>query len=291
MQPQKDHIFSIVIPTWNNLPYLKLCLESIKRYSTYPHQIIVHVNEGIDGTMEYLKHHFDGDISYSKENVGVCVAMNLARQMVKTDYLLYLNDDMYVCPNWDRDLVKAVQEAADHHFFYSATLMQPGPFHDMSILANCNYGSRLESFDENRLLAEFDKRTHPDWSGATWPPNVVHVDVWDAVGGYSEEFSPGMYSDPDFSMKLWQHGVRDFRGIGSSRVYHFESVSTGRIKKNPGSKTFLLKWGITNSTFGRHYLRRGQIYKGPLQEPKISIQYIFDHLRSYLKKRWYQMIG
>ena len=28
------------------------------------------------------------------------------------------------------------------------------------------------------------------------------------VGGFSEEFSPGLGSDPDFNMKLWNKGVR-----------------------------------------------------------------------------------
>ena len=42
-----------------------------------------------------------------------------------------------------------------------------------------------------------------DWMGATIPPNIVHRDIWDLVGGYSIEYSPGMYSDPDFTAKLY----------------------------------------------------------------------------------------
>ena len=42
-------MFSIIIPTFNNIEYLKLCLESIKN-SRYNHEIIIHVNEGNDGT-------------------------------------------------------------------------------------------------------------------------------------------------------------------------------------------------------------------------------------------------
>ena len=46
--------FSIIVPTWNNLKYLKICLDSIKRNSKYEHDLNVHVNEGSDGTVEYL---------------------------------------------------------------------------------------------------------------------------------------------------------------------------------------------------------------------------------------------
>ena len=38
-------MFSILIPTLNNLNYLKLCIKSIKNNSKYNHEIIVHVNE------------------------------------------------------------------------------------------------------------------------------------------------------------------------------------------------------------------------------------------------------
>ena len=77
------------------------------------------------------------------------------------------------------------------------------------------------------------------------------------LGGYSTELSPGMSSDNDFSMKLWQAGCRRFVGVGDSLVYHFQQKSTGKVKKNDGRRQFLDKWGMTQSTFDRFYLRRG----------------------------------
>jgi hypothetical protein len=62
------------------------------------------------------------------------------------------------------------------------------------------------------------------------------------VGGYSEEFSPGIYSNPDFSMEMWQACVRVFKGVGKSRVYCFISKSTGKVIKNDEKKQFIGKW-------------------------------------------------
>ena len=56
-------MFSIIIPTLNNLSYLKLCIESIQKNSKYNHEIIPHVNVGTDGTLEYLVNTSD---SYNK---------------------------------------------------------------------------------------------------------------------------------------------------------------------------------------------------------------------------------
>lgn len=248
--------FSILIPTWNNLEFLKLCIRSIRENSTFSHQIIVHINEGSDGTLEWVRQQ---GIPYrhTPENVGVCWALNGLRPLVEADYILYMNDDMYALPNWDGALWREIEKLGTNLFFLSGTLIQPRKFYCRSVIAPADYGQSVETFREQDLLKEYRDLPHYDWKGATWPPNVVHRDVWDLVGGYSVEFSPGMYSDPDFSAKLYMAGVRDFRGVSDSRVYHFEARSTGRVKKNNGSRQFLYKWGITSSTFMNLILQRG----------------------------------
>ena len=239
MQP----IFSIIIPTWNNLPYLKICIGSILKNSAYQHQIIVHVNEGTDGTLEWVKN--EGlDYTYSEKNIGVCMACNMMRTLVKTDYIFYLNDDMYLLPGWDTALMDEINTLTDHRFFLSGTMIQPHNYLDVGILAN--YGDCIENFEEERLLKEYMQYPMNDWRGATWPPNLLHRDTWDLVGGYSIEYSPGMYSDPDLTAKLWMVGVRHFKGLANCRAYHFETKSTQRVKRNQGHLQFLFKWGITN---------------------------------------------
>lgn len=273
-------LFSILIPTWNNLAFLKLCIESIRKNSAFEHEILVHVNEGTDGTLEWVK---EQGLAYthSAENIGVCLALNGLRPLVTTDYILFMNDDMYVCPGWDKALYDEVQAIGHKMFFLSSTLIQPRPFFCKSVIAPADYGQTVETFEEERLLKEYATLQHGDWMGATWPPNLVHRDVWDLVGGYSIEYSPGMYSDPDFSAKLWKVGVRLFKGIDRSRVYHFEARSTKRVIKNNGSTQFLRKWGITSASFMRDILHRGEPWN-PQSQP--SPQLKADLLRSKLKK-------
>lgn len=267
--PGKDNpVFSIVIPSWNNLPYLQLCIESILSNSHYKHQIIVHINEGKDGTLEWIKSQRCIDYTHSEMNIGVCYALNIARGLLDTDYFVYLNDDMYVCPGWDDELLKEIRQVGHPYFFLSGTAIEP--VSSSNCVIEKDYGMDIAGFRKRELLAEFASLPMQNWQGATWPPNVVHKDIWDLVGGYSTEFSPGMYSDPDFSMKLWMAGVRLFKGVSSSRVYHFGSKSTGRVIKNKGYYTFIRKWRMTSSTLTKYYLRRGQPFDGLLGEPAIS---------------------
>jgi hypothetical protein len=179
-----------------------------------------------------------------------------------------MNDDMYACPGWDKRLVDEIRSIGHNYFFISATAIEPVASSNCAI--EKNYGTDVETFREEELLKEFSTLPGSDWQGSTWPPNVVHKDIWDMVGGYSIEFSPGMYSDPDFSMKLWQAGIRLFKGITQSRVYHFGSKSTRKMVKNKGYYMFIAKWRMTSSTFTHKFLQRGEPYKGLLNQPEIA---------------------
>ena len=46
---------SILVPTFNNLNYLKLLCKSLEDNSNYEHQIIFHINDGSDGTLDFIK--------------------------------------------------------------------------------------------------------------------------------------------------------------------------------------------------------------------------------------------
>ena len=220
--------------------------------------------------------------THSPENIGVCFALNVLRPLMTTDYVLFMNDDMYVCPGWDTALSEEIDAIGHQLFFLSSTLIQPRPFFCKSVIAPADYGQTVDTFDEQRLLKEYATLPHGDWQGATWPPNVVHRNVWDLVGGYSIEYSPGMYSDPDFSAKLWCAGVRVFKGVSRSRVYHFEARSTHRIVKNDGSTQFLRKWGITSASFMRDVLHRGEPWQDGLSAPDVRLRH--DLLRSRWKR-------
>jgi len=259
-------LFSIIIPSWNNLQMLQLCIQSIRKNSVRPHQIIVHVNDGSDGTLEWLKKQ-SVDYTHSLRNVGVCYALNAAAGLAHTNYILSLNDDMYVCPGWDQHLYDQILQVGHPYFFLSATMIEPVGGTPAAI-APYSYGTSPQHFDEEKLLREWNTHPHHDWSGAAWPPNVVHKELWNMVGGYSIEFSPGFYSDPDFCMKLWKAGVRIFKGVGASRVYHFRSKSTARVTANNGRKTFASKWGFPASYLYKEVLHLGEPYSGELPEFK-----------------------
>lgn len=267
----EDITFSILIPSWNNLPMLKVCINSILKNSHFNHQLIIHVNEGNDGTIDWVKEN-KFDYSFSPQNVGVCYAFNSAAYLANSDYLLLIDDDNYVLPDWDLYLWNEISKVGHSYFAISATKIEPRKSFNPCVIAPHFFGSSPDDFDETGLLETYDKLKWHDWNGSSWYPMVVHRKIWDLVGGMSIEFSPGMYSDPDFMMKLWHAGVRYFKGVEKSRSYHFISASVKRIKKNNGRKQFLKKWEMSNSVFREQYLRMGTPFKGPLTDPQKTLK-------------------
>ena len=123
-----------------------------------------------------------------------------------------------------------------------------------------------------------------NFQGTTKCPGLIHKEIWERVGGWSEEFSPTGGDDTDFAMKLWKIDVRIFKGLNDCKVYHFGSIVTRRYKKHPtiktesgnkGSKIFLLKWGLSIKFFKRFYLNSDALYTGALSEPTKNIFYYY----------------
>ena len=268
-------MFSVIIPTFNNINYLKQCIESINKNSAYKHEIIPHVNEGTDGTIEYLKSN-NIQYTYTDYNSGICTGMNMAAKKAKSNYILYAHDDFYFCPKWDLVLKKEVDKIGHNNFYLSGTMVNNG-----QIELNC--GNNLDTFNEEKLLKEIDNFNYYDFQGSTWAPHLMHKKTWNDVGGFSEEFFPGTGSDPDLNMKLWKKGVRIFKGINDFKVYHFGSIVTRKYKNHPtiktesgsrGAKIFLLKWGISISFFKKYFLKSDTKYLGELKNPKKTFLYL-----------------
>ena len=266
-------MFSIIIPTFNNLQYLKLCLKSLKKNSNYEHDIIIFINEGNDGTLAYAK---DNSFKFLHSNInkGVCFAFNESAKIAKNKYLVLAHDDMYFCPRWDSVFFDELKKIKVDDFFVSGTMVQNFKSY---IYLDC--GNSHINFNEDKLLKELPKIKFNDFQGSHWQPSLVPLTTWNKVGGFSMEFSPGLGSDPDFSMKLWKIGVRLFKGLGSCRVYHFSSISLRKRAWNNGAKTFLLKWGISIKFFKKYYLRSDSVFYDILNEPKKNFGYYLSLIK------------
>lgn len=93
-------LISIVIPTYNHLPLLKACLESIAQYTDLSGcEVIVVANGCTDGTVEYLKAlppPFRWIVH--DQPLGYTAASNAGIRGARGEYVLLLNNDTVILP-------------------------------------------------------------------------------------------------------------------------------------------------------------------------------------------------
>ncbi|RQW88751.1 MAG: glycosyltransferase family 2 protein [Geobacter sp.] len=95
---------SIVILTWNQLPFTKECLASIERHTPEPHEVIMVDNGSSDGTIPWLRELVQNRDNYSlienSENLGFSKGCNQGIKAATGTHILLLNNDTVVTPGW-----------------------------------------------------------------------------------------------------------------------------------------------------------------------------------------------
>ena len=121
-------MLSILIPTYNNYNYLKLCIKSLEKNTKNKYEILIHVNDGSDGTLDFVKKKLF-NYTHTEKNIGLCSSINKIASISNYKYLLYSHDDMYFCPGWDIALIDEVNKIGHDKFYLSGTMIEPNSGH------------------------------------------------------------------------------------------------------------------------------------------------------------------
>jgi GT2 family glycosyltransferase len=102
MQPQ----VTVVVVTFNSLPYLESCLASLQA-QTCPLEVVIVDNASSDGTAEFLRHSHPQKSIFNQTNVGFAAAQNQGIRASGSPWVLTLNPDVVLDPNFVATLVEA----------------------------------------------------------------------------------------------------------------------------------------------------------------------------------------
>ena len=107
-------LVSVTIVTYNSGRFIKRCIESVLAQKYPLKEIIVVDNDSTDGTIDILDQFEDHDrysdkirIFYNGQNVGFAEAQNQAVQLSSGEWILTLNPDVLLLPNFIQALVDA----------------------------------------------------------------------------------------------------------------------------------------------------------------------------------------
>src|SRR5690349_10880224 len=99
---------SVTIVTYNSGRFIKRCLESVLAQKHRDKEIIVVDNASTDGTTDILEQFEDRcQVVYNEENIGFAAAQNQAISLSSGGWVLTLNPDVLLLPNFIQSLVDA----------------------------------------------------------------------------------------------------------------------------------------------------------------------------------------
>lgn len=107
---KKNPLVSLVIPSYNGKDLSVKLLDSLKNLEYNNFEIILVDNGSSDGTYEYVKKRYPYVKSMKiRENKGFTGGINTGIKQAKGKYIVVMNNDMVVLPDWLSELVKVAE--------------------------------------------------------------------------------------------------------------------------------------------------------------------------------------
>jgi len=238
------------ISTWNNLPYLKLAIRSVRKNSFYKEApFIIHAENCTDGTNEWLhenKDIYNLTLIIEPENEivkGIGGGMNICAEHVTTEYIMFLHSDFYVSENWDITLLKIFEKYPNEKLWVSSHRIEPKMFENSDsrpgtvIIDKDIWGAYHDDFDFiefERFATEFTQQNSeyeiPKGEGVS---GLIRKCDWDEIGGNDPLFAPASWDDMDLFLRMTNAGFK-FILTASSLVWHFGARGSHRLEENNG---------------------------------------------------------
>lgn len=224
---------SIIILTYNQLEYTKICIESIRKFTNPDsYEIIIIDNNSTDGTINWLKTQEDVTVIYNNENLGFPKGCNQGIKIAKGDNILLLNNDTIVTPNWLFNMNKALWSSKE--------------IGAVGTVSNyCSYNQEIHvNYNNIEEMLEFAYNFNKSNTSLWYYRNkligyclMIKKEVLDKVGLLDEIFTPGNFEDDDISFRMLLSGYKLFL-CKDTFIHHFGSIS---FKSSNNSYHELLK--------------------------------------------------
>lgn len=243
----ENPLVSIIVPVYNNWEYTYNCLYSIKNnVKGIKYEVVIADDNSIDETKHILRYIKNVVLVRNNSQLGFLKNCNKSSNYCKGKYIVFLNNDTYVQPNWLESFVSTMEKnkkigLVGSKFVYPSGILQEAGGIVFKNGNGWNYGRMDDpSKPEYNYLKEVDYI-----SGASI---MINRELWQKLKGFDERFSPGYYDDSDLAFRVRKNGYKVIYQP-QSVVVHFEGISHGTdIEKGIKSyqvknrSKFVLKW-------------------------------------------------
>jgi hypothetical protein len=196
-------LVSIVILCHNDLQFLKQCVDSVKKHTKVPYELIFVDNASEDDSQSYLRSVRGAKVIANPVNLAFAKGNNQGFQVARGDYILMLNADVVVTEGWLERMMNCAEADPSVGLVgpctNNATYIQAVPagyksLKDLPRFAMAQamkYDSVWE--DVHRLIGFC---------------LLIRREVINKVGLLDERFGPGGYEDYDYCLRVRQAGYK-----------------------------------------------------------------------------------
>jgi GT2 family glycosyltransferase len=241
-------MITFCISTYNNLEYLKIAVDSVRKNSFYKDApFIIHAENCTDGTNEWLKensekYNLEYYLDKNDNPKGIGGGMNFCADRVETDYIMFLHSDFYVTPNWDKALMDTHNKYPNEKLWVNSHRVEPQMFPDSKsrpgtiVVAKETFGAYHNDFKSvlfDKYAELFTSENDFEIPKGEGVSGLIKKEHWDEIGGNDPLFAPASYDDMDLFLRMLQNGFR-FILPTTSLVWHFGARGSHRLEENDG---------------------------------------------------------
>ena len=290
---------SFILPSRNNLKYLRQAYDSIRSNSLHPHEICIADDASTDGTKEWVQGVMEEDknvklhINKGPERLGHTILYDtLVNEYATNDIVMIFHADMYLCPKADEEIDKYIEPGR----VVSLTRIEP-PLHPPGpekVLQD--FGIEPEEFEQDKLLKylkTIDKNKKPTFG--IFAPWAIMKEDFQRIGGHDPLYAPQSKEDSDIFNRFKLQGyelIQTWQGY----VYHM-TCRGSRFKdgalRNPAGQVFMKgressEWLAQNLRSTRNFIRKwGHMVKHdsllhPIIPPKYNIGFVVENCNTEL---------
>lgn len=211
---------SIIIVNYNGKELLQKCLDSLLKVNYDNFEIILVDNNSTDGTVEFITKNYPSLIIIKLDsNKGFAEPNNVAAKISKGKYLLFLNNDTVVTPNFISEMVK-VMETDKKIAICQSLLLKP----DGSVDSSGDFIDHLGVVYNSKTKIDEIREV----SSAKGASMLVRSDIFEKLDGFDQKFFI-TFEDVDLCWRSWILGYRVLI-IPTSIVYHEGGITIKKIK-------------------------------------------------------------
>ena len=244
-------MITFCISTFNNLPYLKIAIKSVRENSYYDKApFIIHAENCTDGTDRWLidnkeKYNLDVYLDKNKVPLGIGGGMNFCANKVETEYIMFLHSDFYVTKNWDLELYNIFKKYPNQKMWVNSHRVEPNMFNNPSsrpgtvIVDKEMFGAYHHDFKDQifeQWANEFTEMNDFEIPKGEGVSGLIRKKDWDEIGGNDPLFAPASWDDMDLFLRMLNKGFK-FVLTSKSMVYHFGARGSHRLEENDGKSS------------------------------------------------------